>query len=84
MAFSPPMTAFQRFFCCGHIALTQLPREGRINAVENRVPEVLTLQLLFGLLIPPGYADGMTYSKHTREICQQMMAETQRPKTGSP
>ena len=48
------------------------------------MPEVLTLQLLFGLLIPPGYADGMTYSKHTREICQQMMAETQRPKTGSP
>lgn len=42
------------------------------------MPEIFALHLFFGTVIPPGYADGMTwpYSWTTREACQQMLAET--------
>ena len=40
------------------------------------MPEILSIFLFFGGAIPPGHADGMTYSKHTREICQEMLAGT--------
>jgi hypothetical protein len=34
----------------------------------------LVLMLFAGLIIPPGYADGLTYSMTTLARCQRMLA----------